>query len=317
VVKYSHLRQAPRGEKETAMKFALHAVGCGSTAHPEMLAQVARKAEELAFESVWIPEHLVVPMAMRTAYPYAADGKFPGGARVALHDPFVALAFVAACTSRLRLGTGVFVLPLRNTVAVAKAVASLDVLSNGRLLFGVGVGWLEEEFEAVGMPFQDRAARTREAIRVMKRLWADDAPSFAGRFHNFAPLGFNPKPIQRPHPPIILGGESRAALKRAGEIGDGWIGVAHTPETVQPLISTVREHAARAGRDPDGLEITVGPAPGVTLDRDAVRAFAKAGVHRLIAFSPGFVPRARIESDLFPLLERFAATVIAADRDRE
>ena len=292
------------------MKFALHAVGCGSTARPEILAEVARKAEALEFESVWIPEHLVVPMTMRTAYPYAADGKFPGGPRVALHDPFVALAFVAACTSRLRLGTGVYVLPLRNAVSVAKAAASLDVLSNGRLLFGIGVGWLEEEFEAVGMPFRDRAARTREAIRMMKRLWTEDAPSFEGRFHRFAPLGFNPKPVQQPHPPIILGGESPAALKRAAEMGDGWIGVAHTPDTVQPLLAVLRDHAARAGRDPNGLEITVGPAPGLALDRNAVRAFAAAGVHRLIVFSPGFVPRARIESDLFPQLERFAATVM-------
>jgi len=292
------------------MKFALHAVGCGSTARPEVLAQVAQKAEALEFESVWIPEHLVVPMTMRTPYPYAPDGKFPGGPHVALHDPFVALAFVAGCTSRVRLGTGVYVLPLRNTIAVAKAAASLDVLSNGRLLFGIGIGWLEEEFEAAGMAFRDRAARTREAIRVMKRLWTEDAPAFEGRFHRFGALGFSPKPVQKPHPPIIMGGETPTALKRAAEVGDGWIGVAHTPDSVRPLIAALREHAERAGRDADGFEITVGPAPGLRVDRDAVRAFAAAGVHRLIVFSPGFVPRARIEPDLFPQLERFAASVM-------
>lgn len=293
------------------MKFAVHAVGCGSTVRPETLAQVAQKAEALGFESVWIPEHLAVPVAMRTPYPYSADGKFPGGPQVALHDPFVALAFVAACTSRVKLGTGVFVLPLRNAVAVAKAVASLDVLSNGRFLFGVGVGWLADEFEAVGMPFRDRAARAREAIRMLKRLWTEEAPSFEGRFHRFAPLGFNPKPLQKPHPPIILGGESPAALKRAAELGDGWIGVAHTPASVRPALAALHEHAARARRDLTSFEITVGPAPGLAIDGATVRAFADAGVHRLIVFSPGFVPRARIEPELFPQMERFADTVMA------
>jgi probable F420-dependent oxidoreductase len=297
-------------EEEVTMKFALHAVGCGSTVRPETLASVARKAEALGFESVWLPEHLAVPVDMRSRYPYSPDGKFPGGAQVALHDPFVALAYVAACTTRLKLGTGVFVLPLRNTLAVAKAVASLDVLSNGRVVFGVGVGWLEDEFEAVGMPFRDRAARTREAIRVMRRLWSEDTPAFEGKFHRFPALGFSPKPVQQPHPPIVLGGESAAALKRAAEIGDGWIGVAHTPASVRPVLEALREHRTRAGRSFDGFEITAAPAPGLRVDRDTARAFADAGVHRLIVFSPGFVPRARIEPELFPQMERFAETVI-------
>jgi probable F420-dependent oxidoreductase len=293
------------------MKFALHAVGCGSTARPDILAAVARKAEELGFESVWIPEHLAVPVELRTPYPYAADGKFPGGPTVALHDPFVALAYVAACTTRIRLGTGVFVLPLRNALAVAKAVASLDVLSNGRFLFGVGVGWCADEFEAVGMPFTDRAARTREAIRMMKQLWSEATPAFEGRFHRFAPLGFSPKPVQQPHPPIIVGGESRAALKRAAEIGDGWIGVEHTPDSARTVVAELRAAAARAGRSFDRFEITVAPKPGLRVDAAVADAFAAAGVQRLIVFSPGFVPRAKIESDLFPVMERFAETVIA------
>jgi probable F420-dependent oxidoreductase len=292
------------------MKFAVHAVGCGSTARPEVLATVARKAEELGFESLWIPEHLAVPVEMRSPYPYSADGKFPGGAGVALHDPFVALAYVAACTTRIKLGTGVFVLPLRNALAVAKAVASLDVLSNGRFLFGVGIGWCADEFEAVGMPFADRAARTREAIRMMKQLWSEATPAFEGRFHRFPPLGFSPKPVQQPHPPIIMGGESAAALKRAAALGDGWIGVEHTPESAAALIARLRAHADAAGRDLSGFEITVGPKPGLRIDAAAARAFADAGVHRLIVFSPGFVPRAKIESELFPVMERFAATVM-------
>jgi alkanesulfonate monooxygenase SsuD/methylene tetrahydromethanopterin reductase-like flavin-dependent oxidoreductase (luciferase family) len=143
------------------------AVGTGSTARPGLLKQVAQRAEALGFESIWIPAHLVIPLDMKTPYPYSPNGKFPGGPTVPVHDPLLALEFAPGCTERIKLGTGVFVLPLRNALAVAKAVASLDVLSNGRFLFGVGMGWLEEEFDAVGMPFKDRAARTREAIRMM------------------------------------------------------------------------------------------------------------------------------------------------------
>jgi probable F420-dependent oxidoreductase len=292
------------------MQFAVHAVGCGSTARPETLAAVARKTEALGFESLWIPEHLAVPLEMRSPYPYSADGKFPGGAQVALHDPFVALAYAAACTTRIKLGTGVFVLLLRNALAVAKSVASLDVLSNGRFLFGVGVGWCADEFEAVGMRFDDRAARTREAIRMMKRLWSEPAPAFEGRFHRFPAIGFSPKPVQQPHPPILLGGETPAALKRAVALGDGWIGVEHTPESAAAVVARLREHAGAAGRDLSGFEITVGPKPGLRVDAGTARAFAASGVHRLIVFSAGFVPRAKIESDLFPAMERFAETVI-------
>jgi probable F420-dependent oxidoreductase len=293
------------------MKFALHGVGSGSTVKPEPLAQVARKAEQLGYESIWIPEHLALPVEMRTRYPYADDGKFPGGAMVSLHDPFLALAYVAACTERIRLGTGVFVLPLRNAIAVAKSVASLDVLSNGRFLFGVGIGWLAEEFEAVGATFADRASRTREAIRMMKVLWTEEAPRFEGRFQRFPPLGFNPKPVQKPHPPIILGGESRAALKRVAELGDGWYGAHHSPESVRQPLATLKGLADAAGRDFSRLEITVGLSPGVGRDLDTVRRFADAGVHRLVVFAPGFVPRSRFDSELFPMLERFAEETMA------
>ena len=169
------------------MKFALSAVGAGSTARPDLLKEVAQRAEALGYESIWIPEHLAVPVEMKTPYPYSADGKFPGGATVSIHDPLLALAFAAGCTERIKLGTGVFVLPLRNPLAVAKAVASLDVLSKGRFIFGIGIGWLEEEFDAVGMPFKDRAARTREYITMLKTLWSDETPRFSGRFHSFPP----------------------------------------------------------------------------------------------------------------------------------
>lgn len=293
------------------MKFALTGVGSGSTARPEVLVQVAQKAEALGFESVWIPEHLAVPVEITSRYPYSADGKFPGGPGAALHDPFVALGFMAACTKTIKLGTGVFVLPLRNPLVVAKAAASVDVLSQGRLLFGVGIGWLEDEFNAVGMPFKDRAARTREWIAMMKALWTEETPQFSGKFHSFQPLGFNPKPIQKPHPPIIFGGDSRPALKRTAELGDGWFGVRYTPDSVKPVLAQLKELSEKAGRDFAKLDISVGVEPGTPLNLDTAKRFADAGVHRLMTFAPGFLPRARYDTDLYPKMEKFAEEVIA------
>lgn len=293
------------------MKFAITAVGSGSTANPENFVRIAQKAEELGFESLWCPEHLAVPLEMHSPYPYSDDGRFPGPPGVALHDPLIALAFAAGCTSRIKLGTGVFVLPLRNPLAVAKAVASLDVLSRGRVLFGIGIGWLREEFEAVGMPWEQRAARTREWVAMLKTLWTEEEPSFSGRFHSFPPLGFNPKPTQKPHPPIIFGGESRPGLKRAAELGDGWYGTAYTPESVQAPLQLLREFSEAAGRRFADLDITVGLHRGQAPDRDTIVRFAEAGVHRLIVFAPGFVPRAKYEQELLPAMERFANDRIA------
>ena len=293
------------------MKFAVSGVGSGSTARPELLVQVAQKAEALGFESAWIPEHLAVPVTITSKYPYSADGKFPGGPGAALHDPFVALGFVAASTKTINLGTVVFVLPLRNPLAVAKAVASVDVLSQGRLLFGVGIGWCEDEFNAVGMSFKDRAARSREAITMLKALWSDETPQFSGRFHSFAPVGFNPKPIQKPHPPIIFGGESRPALKRVAELGDGWFGFRYTPESLKPQLALLKELTEKAGRNFSQIEITIAPQPGLPLTLDLVKQFAEVGVHRLMTFAPGFTPRAKFDSELYPQMEQFANDVIA------
>ncbi len=293
------------------MKFGITGVGSGSTARPELLTQVAKKAEELNFESVWIPEHLAIPVSINSPYPYSEDGKFPGGPNAALHDPFVALSFVAACTEKIKLGTGVFVLPLRNPLAVAKAAASVDVLSQGRLLFGIGVGWLEEEFQATGMNFQDRAPRGREWVKILKALWTEETPEYDGRFHSFEPIGFNPKPVQKPHPPIIFGGETRAALKRTAALGDGWYGVRYTPESVKPQLALLKELTQQAGRDFSEIEISVGFEPGTAMSLDNVKQFQDAGVHRLMTFAPGFIPRSRFETDLYPNMERFANEVIA------
>ena len=223
----------------------------------------------------------------------------------------MALSFVAACTEKIKLGTGVFVLPLRNPLAVAKAAASVDVLSQGRLLFGIGVGWLEEEFQATGMNFQDRASRGREWVKILKALWTEETPEYDGRFHSFEPIGFNPKPVQKPHPPIIFGGETRAALKRTAALRDGWYGVRYTPESVKPQLAMLKELTQQAERDFSEIEISVGFEPGTAMSLDNVKQFQDAGVHRLMTFAPGFIPRSRFETDLYPNMERFANEVIA------
>lgn len=259
------------------MKFATFLTQTSASA----LAGVARKAEELGFESLWIPEHLVLPVNYQSRYPYGASGRMPAPADTPLHDPMLALAYVAGVTSRIRLATGVFVLPLRNPLATAKAVASLDTLSGGRFMFGIGIGWLQEEFEAVGMNFADRAARTSEYVALMKELWTSDDPVFHGRTVNLEGVKFMPKPVQRPHPPLIFGGHTEAAFRRAARMGDGWYGIVDDLDHTPGLIARLREHERAQGRSTP-LEITLSPRLGTPLTAEAAQRFAEMGAARLI-----------------------------------
>ena len=163
---------------------------------PNSIAAFARKAEESGFESLWIPEHIILPVTYRSSYPYSSSGRMGAPPETPLHDPLLALAYVAGVTTKIRLATGVFVLPIRNAFTTAKAVASLDVLSGGRFIFGVGIGWLEEEFEGVGVNFKDRALRTREYLALMKELWTKDSPEYHGNTIKVEGFKFMPKPAQ-------------------------------------------------------------------------------------------------------------------------
>ena len=251
------------------------------------LAAIARKAEELGFESLWIPEHILLPVTYKSRYPYSASGRLPAPPETPLHDPMLALAYVAGITSKIRLATGIFVVPLRNPFATAKAVASLDVLSGGRFIFGVGIGWLEEEFAGVGMDFKDRARRTREYIALMKELWSKREPVYHGRTVAIEGFGFEPKPVQKPHPPIVLGGHTEPSLKRAAQIGDGWYGIAEDLEQTRGIIARLREHERAANRAAP-LEITVSPRLGGQLTLEQARELAAMGVARIIlAGGPG------------------------------
>jgi probable F420-dependent oxidoreductase len=245
------------------------------------LAAVARKAEELGFESLWIPEHLILPVTYRSRYPYSASGRLPAPAETPLHDPMLALAYVAAITSKIRLATGIFVVPLRNPFATAKAVASLDVLSGGRVIFGVGIGWLQEEFEGVGMEFKDRARRTREYIALMKEMWLKSDPVYHGRTVEIEGFKFEPKPIQKPHPPIVFGGHTEPSLKRAAQLGDGWYGIADDMKEIGRVIARLREHERAVSRSVP-LEITVAVRFSSPVTVEQLKQLAAIGVTRVI-----------------------------------
>ncbi len=250
---------------------------------PEQMAPIAVRAEELGFESVWVAEHLVFPTVITSRYPYAAEGVPPVNPATPLLDPLLVLMQVAARTQRIRLGTNVYILPLRHPLAVARMAMTLDLLSDGRLTFGVGLGWLAEEFAAVGIDFASRGGRTREYVRAMRALWTDAEPEFHGRYVEFGPLKFEPKPTQKPHPPIVFGGESEAALARAAALGDGWYGVGHTPPSAAKQVARLRELLAAAGRGEADFENTVSHSG--ELGRDDLARYAEAGVHRVVSLA--------------------------------
>jgi probable F420-dependent oxidoreductase len=268
----------------------------------EAIAADVCQAEQLGFESAWIAEHLIMPVKQASAYPYTADGRFPAPPDAPFHDPLLALAYVAALTTRIRLATGIFVVPLRNPFATAKAIATLDNLSQGRVIFGVGIGWLKEEFEAVGMKFEDRALRTREYLELMIELWSKSDPLYKGRTVATQGMKFMPKTVQQPHPPIVFGGTSEPALKRTVRLGDGWYGIAHSLDEAHMLISRLSEYARAVGRTRP-IEITLSLRTGKPLTADDVRRMAELGVDRTLAGHP---VKALEGSEL----ERFRAEII-------
>jgi probable F420-dependent oxidoreductase len=268
----------------------------------EAVAADIRHAEQLGFESAWIAEHLIMPVKQNSAYPYSADGRFLVPPDAPFHDPLLVLSYVAALTTRIRLATGIFVLPLRNVFVTAKAIATLDNLSHGRVIFGVGIGWLKEEFEAVGMNFEDRALRTREYLELMIELWSKSDPIYQGKTVATHGMKFMPKTVQQPHPPIVFGGTSEPALKRTVRLGDGWYGIAHSMDEARTLISRLRDYARVAERTRP-IEITLSLRTGKPLSADDVRRMAELGVDRTLVG----LPIKALEGEE---LERFHAEVI-------
>ncbi|HYL52674.1 MAG TPA: LLM class F420-dependent oxidoreductase [Acidimicrobiia bacterium] len=265
------------------MKFGLMFANAGPFSEPENAVGLAKLAEDLGFESVWTVEHVVVPSGYQSAYPYSPDGRMPGGEDVPIPDPLIWLAYVGAATTSLRLATGILILPQRNPVILAKELATLDRLTSGRLELGVGVGWLEEEFDALGVPFEDRGPRTDEYVDVLRRLWREPETAYDGRFTRFAALKSFPKPSTAGGPPIHIGGHTKAAARRAGRIGDGFF-PGRAGDELTALLAEMHKAAVDAGRAPEEIEITSGGA----LDLDAVKKAADLGVARYIVPPLGF-----------------------------
>ena len=277
------------------MNFGLFSINAYAAAEPRTLARVARAAEDAGFDSLWAGEHVVLPDPQAPPSPMAPTD--------AILDPAIALTYAAAVTTRVRLGTGIIILPQRNPLVLAKELASLDVLSGGRLIFGIGVGYLEPEFRALGAPFADRGAVTDEYLAAMRAIWNQAKPAYQGRFVSFADVQAHPHPAQNPHPPIVVGGRTGLAFRRAIQHGNGWYGFALDLDGTRRALEGLREAAARHNRPSalGDLEISITPGRGVNVDRGTCEQYAALGVHRLI-----LMPSPKLDADG---LERYAETV--------
>jgi probable F420-dependent oxidoreductase len=288
------------------MKFTLH---FGNNSFPDMAGalRMVRAAEAAGFDSVVAVDHVVFPHKYTSVYPYAPGGRLPGGPGGALPDPLIWISAMAAVTTTLRFMTGVIILPLRHPLVLAKQVATLDHMSGGRIELGIGVGWLKEEFEALGIPFEKRGARSDEYIAVMRKLWAEDGVSFDGQFVTFDEVSSNPKPVGRAVP-IVIGGHSEAAAKRAGRIGDGFFPSIGAQVDTSPLFDIARRTAVEAGRDPKAIEMLGGCPdllPGSAKDpRAAIEERRARGIDRIV------LPVGAFGADLESSLKRFGETVI-------
>jgi probable F420-dependent oxidoreductase len=250
------------------MKWTIQFANLGPFQEPDLACLLAQTAEEAGFHALCACEHVVVPKTYDSAYPFAADGKMSNNdfssAQSTMPDPLIWMAYVAAVTKRIHLTTGVVVLPLHNPVVYAKQLATLDQLSRGRISLGVGVGWLREEFEAVGVPWDRRGARCDEQIAAMRALWREGESRFEGEFIRFETVQMTPKPMRAGGVPIIIGGHGELAARRAGRLGDGFFPAifpnSALKETLPRLIGVMRETARDAGRDPAAISVTSGGA---------------------------------------------------------
>jgi probable F420-dependent oxidoreductase len=260
------------------LEFGLFSMTSGACSFPETAARVARAAEAAGFESLWGGEHVVLPDPQAPPSPMAPLDR--------IIDPVVALGFLAAHTTRVRLGTGIVILPQRNPLVLAKALATLDVLSNGRLIFGVGVGYLEPEFRALGAPFEDRGRVTDEYLAAIRAIWTQDKPSYQGRSVQFGNVQARPQPVQKPTPPIVIGGHTPPAFRRAVQHGHGWYGFALDQAATARCIAGLRDAASRYPRPPELGTLEISVTPRGRLDRAAAEAYAALGVNRLVPVPP-------------------------------
>jgi probable F420-dependent oxidoreductase len=287
------------------MDFALAFANTGPFARAKGAVRLAQAAEAAGFESLWTVEHVVVPSGYQSTYPYSPTGKMPGPEESEIPDPLMWLAYLAGLTTTIKLGTGILILPQRNPVVLAKECATLDAMSGGRLLLGIGVGWLEEEFDAIGIPFAERGPRTDDNVAAMRALWSGDKASHHSEYTNFDDCILQPRPAQGTVP-IHVGGHTKVAARRAGRLGDGFFPGKGSREEQRELFELVRSTAKEHGRDPDTIELTSG-GNGAFGDGalDEVKALADLGVSRVI------VPAFLFWQDTEDALARYGDEVIA------
>jgi probable F420-dependent oxidoreductase len=286
------------------MKIGFFAIGIGNLARPELLTAVAINAERLNFATVWAPEHVVFLERFSSRYPYSRGQNLPITTDIPLLNPFIALTYAAASTTRIRLATGICLVPEYNPLLLAKICATLDYLSGGRLLLGIGIGWLREEFEALGIPWERRAQRTREYIEAMRCVWGDGR-RYSAEFVNFDGALSYPKPVKGVALPIMVGGQTEAALKRAASYGNGWCGFNLTPQETAQAIKRLRELLDASGRGSVGFEFSVSPTADAT--PDDLSRYRDAGVDELY-LTPVFQRPVASEADIVRLTEELART---------
>ena len=251
-------------QERNLMQYGFYLPNHGPTAQPGPLAEIARRGDALGFQYMVVGDHILVPRNIESPYPYTVSGDFPPAGSGEYFEQLTLLTFLAGITSNIRLVPSVMIVPYRNPLLAAKILATLDVLSQGRLTLGVGVGWMEEEFVALDAPpFAERGAVTNEYLLAFKELWTSDNPTFDGKYYQFSDIAFLPKPVQKPHPPIWVGGQSRPAIRRAAELGNGWHPVGAIPaaplepEELDQNMVTLRRFAERAGRDPGEIDVAM------------------------------------------------------------
>ena len=271
------------------MKFGLHySLGVGVHPTGDDYIRVAQHAEALGYHTIWLGDHIVIPEQIAAPYPYTKDGAVGFARNSPWPDPFVLLAAIGVATKTIRLGTSVVIVPYRNPLQVAKAVATVDLVSHGRYQFGVGIGWLKEEFDALGEPFSERAARTREYLQVMKALWSGETATFQGQYFSFPTIHTNPLPVQKPHPPIIFGGESMAALKRIADLGDGWQPGPIPVEVFRDRVGRLQTLMTERERSMAELSISmIGSTRDLQQHPEKIAALEELGVTELLLFMMG------------------------------
>jgi len=261
-------------------------VNVGVNSKTMEIGAIAKKAEDLGFESVWMPEHPIIPVHSTSKYGGTPDGSIPASMSD-MADPFICLAIASATTSKIMLGTSICLVPEHNPLVQAKQIAALDFHSGGRFIFGIGAGWLREETEIMGGDFDHRWTQVREAVEAMKEMWTKDEAEYHGRYYDFPPVRVFPKPVQKPHPPVFLGGAAKNVFKRVVTYGDGWMPVRATPEGVKAGRASLDELADAAGRDPQSIQILVYGASS----RDEIEQMEEAGANmatvRLLSTEPG------------------------------